>query len=374
MAIRKFSRAPIIGLALALALAACGGGDVDGGDTAAPTTEEAAGDGAAGGDTTADTGDEDGGEGVTGVLEGELITIELGVSPGGGYDSYARMIAPYLAEELNADVVVENVTGAGGLLSLNQVYNSPPDGTKITLINGAGVLGAVIGGAEGVEFDLADMTWIGRLAGEPRLITVGTHTPYETAEDLVGSDDPVTFAATGPTSGAGIVSALSIEALGLSNGDVVYGFDGSEESTLSVTAGELDAVANTLGTAMTNVNAGDHRPLILIGNERVEELPDVPTYGELDLEGEAAQIAAAMVAITEGGRLLAGPPGMPDEVINELRAAFENLVNNPELLEEAERQNLPIQWLDHTQVEQIIADALDAPPVVAEVLAEGEEE
>jgi tripartite-type tricarboxylate transporter receptor subunit TctC len=375
MSIRRFTRAPLVALVLALVIAACGGdnGATDDATGDDPVEESDDADAAEPADT--DEGDEPSAAGeLTGVLEGELITIELGVSPGGGYDQYARMVAPYLAEELGADVVVENVTGAGGLLSLNRVYNSPPDGTTITLINGAGVLGSVIGGAEGVEFELDDMTWIGRLAGEPRLVTVNADSPYESADDLVGSSERITFAATGPTSGAGIVSALSIEALGLENGEVIYGFDGSEESTLSVTAGELDAVANTLGTAMTNVNAGDHRPLILIGSERAEELPDVPTYNELGLEGEAADIAAAMVAITEGGRLLAAPPNMPDEIINELRTAFENIIQNEELLAEAETQDLPIQWRNAQEVEQIIEDALNAPPIVEEVLAETDDE
>lgn len=320
------------------------------------------------GDDAGDAGD----DGDDRPLEGESITWEVGFSPGGGYDSYSRMLAPYLEEELGAaDVTVENVEGAGGLLSLNQVFAGPPDGTRLTIVNGAGVLGSVLSGAEGIEFELDEFQWIGRIAGEPRLMTINADLPYESIDDLVGFDGDFSFAATGVGGGAYNTAALMIEALEMENARIVAGFDGSEEGNVAVTAGEVDANTNTEGTAMGNVEAGDHRPMVVIGEERIDEIPDVPTLNEVDLPGEEADaIAAGLIANTEAGRLLALPAATEQQYVDEYRRAFEALVENEELLEEAEQKDLPLAWRDHEQVMDIINNALDAPPVVGEILEE----
>lgn len=306
------------------------------------------------------------------VLSGELIVLEVGVGPGGGYDQYARLLASHLADRLDVDVTVRNRPGAGGLLSLNQVAAAAPDGRTLTIINGAGMLGAVLAGAEGVEFELDEFTWLGRLVGEPRVLSVGAMSPYTSVEQLLGLETPFTFAASGPSAGAGIAARLVGEALGLQNGRLVYGFEGSEDSALAVTAGEVDGITNTLGPSLASIRAGDHRALAVLGSDPVEELPDVPTLTDLPLTPAGHEIAGSLVALSDAGRILAGPPGMPDDIAAELRAAFAAIVTDQGFLAEAEQQGLEIAWRDHIQVERLIAAALDSPDVVRATLADAQ--
>src|SRR5262249_50249767 len=67
---------------------------------------------------------------------GKTVRMVVGSATGGGYDIYSRLIAPYLARVLNATVIVENQPGAGGLISLNRLYVTEPDGLTLTLANG----------------------------------------------------------------------------------------------------------------------------------------------------------------------------------------------------------------------------------------------
>ena len=69
-------------------------------------------------------------------FSGKTVRFVVGFGPGGGYDSDARMLAPYLSKTLGATVIVENRPGAGGLVALNGLYISPPDGLTMMIVNG----------------------------------------------------------------------------------------------------------------------------------------------------------------------------------------------------------------------------------------------
>ena len=69
-------------------------------------------------------------------FRGKTMRLVVGSGVGGGYDVYARLIAPYLSRALEATVVVENQPGAGGITSLNRLYVTPPDGLTLSFANG----------------------------------------------------------------------------------------------------------------------------------------------------------------------------------------------------------------------------------------------
>src|ERR1019366_7839220 len=71
-------------------------------------------------------------------FSGKTVRLVVGYGPGGGYDAYARMIAPHFSKVLGASVVVENQPGAGGLVALNRIYAAAPDGLTMMIVNGTG--------------------------------------------------------------------------------------------------------------------------------------------------------------------------------------------------------------------------------------------
>ena len=94
---------------------------------------------------------------------GKTVTIVVGASAGGGYDIYARAIAPFLGQHLagNPKVVVQNMPGGGGLTSVKYLdANAPKDGTVITLFN-AGVITEALTNIAKAKVDLKTMAWIG---------------------------------------------------------------------------------------------------------------------------------------------------------------------------------------------------------------------
>src|ERR1700692_3001493 len=87
-------------------------------------------------------------------FSGKTVRMVVGYGPGGGYDAYARMIAPHLSKVLGANVVVENQPGAGGLVALNRIYTAAPDGLTMMIVNGTGAALSQLSEQAGVRFDL----------------------------------------------------------------------------------------------------------------------------------------------------------------------------------------------------------------------------
>ena len=94
---------------------------------------------------------------------GKIIRVVVGFSAGGGFDTYARVVARYMGKYLtgNPTMVVENMTGAGSLIAADHVYKvARPDGLTIGSFNGNQILGQLVG-AQGVNFDARKMEWMG---------------------------------------------------------------------------------------------------------------------------------------------------------------------------------------------------------------------
>src|SRR5574337_1107812 len=72
-------------------------------------------------------------EDAAAIYRAHTVKFIAGGGPGGGYDTYARMIAPYLGKALGSTVIVENQPGAGGLVALNRLYVAEPSGLELVI-------------------------------------------------------------------------------------------------------------------------------------------------------------------------------------------------------------------------------------------------
>src|SRR5690606_31446550 len=138
-----------------------------------------------------------GGGGGCAALEGETITLVVPFSPGGGFDTAARIVADPLGAELNAQVIVENRPGAGGLLAINRLVSGPADGSQIAIMNGTGAAASVLGEAEGASFALTDLAYIGRVATEDTVLVRAPDGVHRAWEDVLAAQD-FRFGPTGP--------------------------------------------------------------------------------------------------------------------------------------------------------------------------------
>jgi tripartite-type tricarboxylate transporter receptor subunit TctC len=314
--------------------------------------------------TTAN-GQESSGGGAS--LQGETIELVVPYEPGGGYDTYARMLAPHLEKCLDATVVVQNEPGAGGLLASSKTFVASPDSLRTELMNASGLVSAELADAAGASFETSQFSWVGRVSAEPNVLVVASDSQYKSFDDLVQATKPVRFVATGPGSNEYVNSTVLPEVYGFP-AETVTGFEGSEEARAAVLAGDADAHILPLDSQMDAIEAGDVRPLLVIDHQSHEALPDVPTVADFPVRpGQQANLDA-LIELAKAGRTLAGPPGMEPAHLSALRDALGCAVRDPELLAEARRQQRFVDPLTAEKTGHVVGDALDAPPQFVELV------
>ncbi len=133
----------------------------------------------------------------TDFFRGKTITYIVAVGPGGGYDTYARLLTRHLSKYLpETRIVVRNVPGAGHIVGTNTIYAARPDGLTIGTFS-TGLVYSQLLGREGVRFDLANMSWVGRMAQEARGLVLSGNSDFSTAQDLLNAGGPILFATSG---------------------------------------------------------------------------------------------------------------------------------------------------------------------------------
>src|SRR5580704_16672219 len=131
-------------------------------------------------------------------IGGKTVRLVVGYGPGGGYDAYARMIAPHLSKALGASVVVENQPGAGGLVALNRLTTAAPDGLTMMIVNGTGAALSQLTEQAGVRFDLGQFGYLGTVSASPWMWLVGPNSTIKTPQDAMKLGKKMNWAASGP--------------------------------------------------------------------------------------------------------------------------------------------------------------------------------
>ena len=280
-------------------------------------------------------------------FSGKTVRFVVGFGPGGGYDAYARMLAPYLSKTLGATVIVENRPGAGGLLALNGVYIAPPDGLTMMIVNGTGA--ACLATDRPARRALRSRQ--DRLPRDPERAAVGAGPSvriFKSRRSRRRSSRPTKWrwAASGPVDSLSDGAAFTCAGLKL-DCQIVLGYKGSNDAALGVARGEMDALYVTDTSANTYVQSNGLVPLVTIGQKRSRFFPDLPTIFEATkLNADQEWIFDFRHVAQSLGRILVVPPGMTDSRLAFLEAAVKKAVSDPSFLAEGEKRQLYTDYVD----------------------------
>lgn len=296
---------------------------------------------------------------AAGVFEGETINFVVPFDPGGGYDVYTRTIAPFLGECLGAEMVVRNEPGAGSILATNNTAVADPDGTRIQIMNMPGVVSSQVAGAEGVQFDLSEFSWIGRIAAPAEVVLSGADGDIKTFEDLTSAGEPVKFVATGPGASDYIAGTVLAEAYEIPY-EMATGFAGSGEATNAVIAGDADIHVMPFDSELATMESNQTVPLMLMAEELPEYMPEAPLIGDLDAppSPEGQELIDSFMTLSQTGRSVTAPPGLPEEQLTALRDGFTCAMENEELLGELDKQRRPVNFMEGEEYAELVEEAL----------------
>jgi tripartite-type tricarboxylate transporter receptor subunit TctC len=301
---------------------------------------------------------------------GETVTFVVPYDPGGGYDVYARVMAPYLEEALDATVVVENQPGAGGLVAISSLAQAGDDPNTIAIMNGAGNGAAVLAGAPGANFDLDGLSYVARIADEPLVLLTRPDGEFTTTEDVAASES-FRFGSTGLGSSDYIGAEVITDAMDLEGAEIITGFKDSSTLLLAVLAGDVDGYIASYGSAITQVESGEAVPVLTLGPERLDDMPDSPSILELDLDKEEQAVAEGYLSLVQMARPVVAAPEIDETHLAALRDALDEVLQNPEFLAEMEQQKRPISYLSGEELDELVQDLVDGvSPAFKELLVE----
>lgn len=307
---------------------------------------------------------------VAAFYRGKIIKWIIPYSPGGGYDEYARLIAPYLSKHIGARVDVFNMPGAGGMRGVNELFTSPGNGLILGMINGSALVTNELAGIEGIQYRLDEFQYIGRIVADARVFVLANNSGLKSFDDILNSTTPLKMGATGLGGSTYVDAVVSKEAFGLKV-EIVHGFDSSSIVRQAMLRGNIIGTWGSYGSAEEGVDTGSETIVLQSGRERHPDLQHVPTVFELSDKAanpeRARAILTAWSALIEVGRSIAAPPTTSPDKVAYLREAFRATMQDPEFLATVEKAGRPLGYLDGDGITKITRDATVMPPDIRDL-------
>jgi len=298
--------------------------------------------------------------------KGKSINLIIATATGGGYDTYARLIARHLGRHIPGQpaIVPQNMPGAAGIRAANYLYAAAPkDGTAVGMLDQATYLDQVLG-TPGLTADATRLNWIGRILSNSAVLYAWHLAKVKRIEDALTQELIVS------TSGA--ASRLNWTVLNNVVGTklkIITGYQGSSDSRLAMIRGEVDALSQPWPVLKVEAEQllRDRQINLLLqtGADKHLELSHVPNMIDLAKNEDDKTLLSLFSSPSTIGRSIAAPPGLPAERVIMLREAFAATIKDPALIDEANRLKLELDPLDGAALQAAIAGTAVAPEVVA---------
>ena len=314
--------------------------------------------------------------GADDFFKGKTIRFVVGFSPGGGFDTYTRLIARHFGKHVpgNPRTVVQNRTGAGSMIAANYIYNrAKPDGLTIGNWIGPLVLQHVLG-KKGTKFDGRKFNWLGAPVTDDNTCALTKASGVANLDDWMKSKRPVKIGATGPGSTTDDVPKLIKAATGLPM-QIIEGYGGTAIIRVSAEKGEIDggcwAWQSIKPTWRQGIESGNVRPVLQVGPDKHPDLQDVAVATKLakdDTGKKLLQVAADVYRALS--RPYSLPPGVPADRVKTLQSAFLAALNDPELKADANKSKLELNPQDGPSVAKKMAGLYDMDAGTVSLLKE----
>lgn len=272
----------------------------------------------------------------------DTVTLVTHSSPGGGSDVFLRELARFLGPALGANVIVENVTGGSGANAMADLAQAPADGSRLYATTPTFIYTSLL---SELEYGYDDLEPLVNVFTDPEVIFTAADSPYQTLEDVIqhARDDRGTWGAANPAS----LERQSLEMLKTATGvdAAVVTHEGGGDLMINVLNGTLDIGVGEIQELAGQIEAGEVRLLATLTAEPIEAYPDLPTVQSLGYD----------VAVRKF-RGLAGPKGLPEDVVAAWERAIPEVLANPEYRALYEANSLRPDFIPHDEYGAFITE------------------
>jgi tripartite-type tricarboxylate transporter receptor subunit TctC len=305
----------------------------------------------------------------------KTITFYVGLSPGGGYDQNARLVARYFGKYVpgNPTVVVKNMPGGGGLVMTNYVANvAPRDGLHIGAPQRGIPFEPLLGDASHAKYDPLKLNWLGSANADTSVAVVTKRAGVKSWQDLKNKE--VIVAGTGVGTESVTVPYILRNILGFKY-KVIAGYPGGSEMNLAMQRSEVDGRGTFSWTSLKPnykqwSESGEVIVLYQMGLRKHPDIPNVPLVTDLAENETQRQVLALQFTAFELGRPYFLPEGVPADRVQALRRAFDATMKDKDLLADAEKQGLEANPATGEEMEEMLKKVYATPKEVINRLAE----
>ncbi len=306
--------------------------------------------------------------------KGKTVTIYVGLSAGGGYDTNARLVGRHIGKHIpgTPTVVVRNMPGAGGLVMTNHVSQAAAaDGTNIGAPQRGVPFEPLLGQASKAKFDPRTLQWIGSVNSDTSVAMVHSRTGIKSWVELKTRE--AVIAGTGVGTESVVIPYVLRNLMGLKF-KVIAGFPGGNEMNLAMERGEVDGRGTFSWTSIKPhykdmIESGKYKMLFQMGLRKHQDLQDVPLIIDLAEDPATKQILKVQFTAFELGRPLFVAEAVPAERVAILRAAFDKAMKDPELLSEAVKSDQEVNPMSGVEMVAAFKEVFATPPALIAKLA-----
>jgi tripartite-type tricarboxylate transporter receptor subunit TctC len=254
------------------------------------------------------------------------VRIIVPFGAGGPADVTARLVGNTLQETLGQPFVVENRTGAGGVIGTETAAKAPPDGYTLLMMSNTQTANESLVPADQRKYELMrDLLPIAPVNYSDLVIVVHPSVQAKTLAEFIAlaksQPGKLNYASSGQGTPYHMAGELFKSMAGI---DVVHvPYRNSGDARTGVISGQVQMMIDAVTTMAPNINAGQVRALATTGTKRSAVLSDVPTASEAGVGGYEATIWLGLMA----------PAGTPKPIIDKLNAAINTFVKKPEIVE-----------------------------------------
>lgn len=301
--------------------------------------------------------------------KGKTIRLIVGYSAGGGHDLNARMLGRHIGKYIpgKPNVVVENMPGASSMKSVQYLDSgAATDGTVIVAFS-SGLVTESLTRPDHIPVNLTNYSWLGSLSQEVRVCYLRADMGIKNFKEAIKGKE-IVFGQTGPGSASYIDANILKDIFGF-NLKVIHGYPGGSEKKIAVERKELDGDCTSFSTVPIEwVKQGK---VVIVSRGSTVLLPGMPpeTPYIVDLTNDPAQknLIKFLLSPAYVGRPYIMSKAVPADRLAAVRKAFDTALKDPELLAEAEKQQLPVVGsLNGSEAAAYIAEMYkNTPEVIA---------
>jgi tripartite-type tricarboxylate transporter receptor subunit TctC len=262
------------------------------------------------------------------------LTMVLPFPAGGPIDVAARIMAPPMAERLGQQIVIENVSGAGGMTGSLRVAKAPPDGYQILYGNSGTHTFSQLIYKRPLYNAVTDFTPVSIFIENSKVLMMRNDFPAQSLPEFIAyakaNQSSMQFGSAGAGSATHMTCVLLNVALGITVTHVPY--RGTGPAMQDLMGGRIDYVCDVISTALPHIRTKSAKPIALLSLRRSPVLPDVPTADEQGLAGFDADAWNAFFL----------PRGTPDAVVRRLAKVTSDVLDMPWMRERLEGLGLTV--------------------------------